>query len=551
MKTFKDMLPIMAGKKSTSNLILSVSMLCEVYNHNFISNTCKGLCPERFIMQEAILGDPPFVIDSLIHDPIPNADMRYFSDHYIKSRRWSENRDSVFALSSMLYHLYTGYLPWNIGDSICHCSRTLQKELILKARQTNQLLIEPIPYDFRELIKRGLTDWSKDLTVNDFIALFRDALYNAIRGKQMEEWMSEMDDKINLDNICEMLSSVIKDDFHPSFDEEASSVEVHNAEDLEEAINILHDNLCTEDNNDDASSFEEQKALYSRCGVLQTFNFQRGDGTNGLDKVAGMNELKESMKNEVLFPLLHPDMAQKYRLHCINGMLLYGPPGCGKTFFAEHFANEGAMSYCVIKASEISSSYIHGNQLLIQQLFDQAKRHAPCVVCLDEIDSMCPTRHDYDIKLAAETNSFLSELNNLSEHGIFVIGTTNRPDIIDPAVLRSGRFDKKIYVPAPDAQARKAIFDYELRDRPLADDIDYEELALRSENYIASDISAVVNAASLEAARNEELISQALLLKHILKTNPSLTDEMKKEYERIHEKMEDHRSCHRKQIGFC
>ena len=550
MKTLDDILPQIAGQKSTDNLILGISILHSTCHYLLINDTCTNLSLKSFIMDE----DNPYVVDEIIIDDTQEMDYRYYSNHYIKTGKWSEEQDTVFTVTAILYYLHTGYLPWHINDNIKYESVVKQRHIIFNTRKTKKLNMRIVPSFARPVIECGIMNLHPETKLNDLLILYCSYLQDEIRNSGMVEWMPELDDRFRLDDICKTILEPMTDycqDEQDNKNQNSNNMQTYNSEST--TMNISSNQYNTNENQANTStnfSFEEQKSLYSRCGVLETFQFKHGDGTNGLNKVAGMEYLKESMRNEVLFPLLHPELSQKYKLHMTNGMLLYGPPGCGKTFFAEHFANEGSMSYCLIKASEISSSYIHGTQMLIQQLFDQAKRHSPCVVCFDEIDAMCPPRRDYDIKVAAETNTFLSELNNLADSGIFVIGTTNRPDMIDSAVLRTGRFDKKVYVPAPDAKAREAIFDIELRDRPLASDVNCQELGQKAENFIASDISAVVNSAALEAARKDELISQSLLLKHIANTQPSLTDESRKEYERIHDKMDNNQSKNRTRIGF-
>lgn len=550
MKTLDDILPQIAGQKSTDNLILGISILHNANYHLAFNHNCKNLSPQSFIMEE----DAPFVVNEIVIDDTQELDYRYYSDHYIKTGEWSEEQDTVFTVTSILYYLHTGYLPWHINDNIKHESVVKQRHVVFNTRKTKKLNMRSVPSFARPVIECGITNLHPQTKLNDLLILYCSYLQDEIRSSGMVEWMPELDDRFKLDDICKTVLEPMTDfciDEEDNKNQNSSNMQTYN--NGSPTVNSSSNQFNTNKNQANTNtnfSFEEQKSLYSRCGVLETFQFKHGDGTNGLNKVAGMEGLKESMRNEVLFPLLHPELSHKYKLHMANGMLLYGPPGCGKTFFAEHFANEGALSYCLIKASEISSSYIHGTQLLIQQLFDQAKHHSPCVVCFDEIDAICPARRDYDVKIAAETNTFLSELNNLADSGIFVIGTTNRPDMMDSAVLRTGRFDKKVYVPAPDAKAREAIFDIELKDRPLTSDVNCQELGQKAENFIASDISAVVNAAALEAARKDELISQSLLLKHIANTSPSLSEESRKEYERIHEKMNNHHSKNHTRIGF-
>ncbi len=170
-----------------------------------------------------------------------------------------------------------------------------------------------------------------------------------------------------------------------------------------------------------------------------------------LDDLVGLQELKHYLRNGVFAILKNPEKAKKYKLTIPNGLLLYGPPGCGKTAVAKKFAAECRINYAVINAQDIASTLVHGTQRIVRQLFTQASKVAPIILIFDEIETMVPNRNNPDnAKVAEDTNAFLSELNTCAERGIFVIGTTNRPQMMDSAILRSGRFDKKIFVPLPD-----------------------------------------------------------------------------------------------------
>ena len=191
-----------------------------------------------------------------------------------------------------------------------------------------------------------------------------------------------------------------------------------------------------------------------------------------------------------------------------------------------------------LKASDLGSIYIHGSQGKIADLFKKAEENAPTVLCFDEFDAFVPSRSgDLGSNQAGEVNEFLTQLNNCSKRGIFVIATSNRPDKVDPAVLRTGRIDKQVYVPMPDTTARKLMFELYLKGRPC-EDINSEELAQKAEGYVASDIAYVVNEAATIAAFNHESITQALLIKTIEGIKPSINKELLKEYEEMRDKME-------------
>lgn len=244
-------------------------------------------------------------------------------------------------------------------------------------------------------------------------------------------------------------------------------------------------------------------------------------GEGGFADVAGMDNLKEELTKRVIWVLKDKEKAKKYKLTPPNGMLLFGPPGCGKTFFAQKFAEESGFHYFLVNGSDLGSVYIHGTQGKIADLFKEAEKKAPSVICFDEFDAFVPSRSSESATHRAdEVNEFLSQLNNCSARGIFVIGTTNRIDMIDPAVLRKGRLDLHFKIPAPDVETRKRMFEIHLKDRPLGDDINLDRLAELTDNYAASDIAFIVNEAAMVAALSDVDITQ----KHLedsIRCNPS------------------------------
>lgn len=273
---------------------------------------------------------------------------------------------------------------------------------------------------------------------------------------------------------------------------------------------------------------------------------------NGFADVAGLENVKTLLADEVMFVLKNPEKAKQYRLKAPNGMLFYGPPGCGKTYVAEKFAQESRLNFVMIKASDLGSIYIHGTQGKIKELFDDAAAKAPTVLCFDELDGMVPDRSKVTSEGAAgEVNEFLSQLNNCSDRGIFVIGTTNRPNMIDPAVLRSGRMDHLIYIPMPDAEARKELFRIHLLGRPQAEDINLDDLAGLTEGYVASDIELIVNKTALVAAKKDVPLSQELLKERIPMIRKSVSESDRETYEAVRQQMESKpKREERRRIGF-
>ena len=290
---------------------------------------------------------------------------------------------------------------------------------------------------------------------------------------------------------------------------------------------------------------EDEKQATSANVEVQT-----GKG-NGFKDIAGMDQLKQMLTQKVIFILKDKEKAAKYKLLPPNGMLFYGPPGCGKSFFAEKFAEETGFSFMIVKASDLGSIYVHGSQGKIADLFKKAEETKPTIICFDEFDAFVPNRSNTGAEhQAGEVNEFLSQLNNCAQRGIFVIATSNRPDMIDPAVLRTGRIDKLVYVPIPDKDARREMFRIHLDGRPC-EDLDMEHLAELTDGYIASDIAYIVNDAAMGAAFSDKPITQQLLEETISSIHPSLSKEVINSYENLRQKMEATDTRNRRpKIGF-
>ena len=272
---------------------------------------------------------------------------------------------------------------------------------------------------------------------------------------------------------------------------------------------------------------------------------------NGFKDIAGMDGLKQMLTQKVIFILKDKEKAAKYKLLPPNGMLFYGPPGCGKSFFAEKFAEETGFNFMLVKASDLGSIYVHGSQGKIADLFKKAEESKPTIICFDEFDAFVPNRSNKGAEhQAGEVNEFLSQLNNCAQRGIFVIATSNRPDMIDPAVLRTGRIDKLVYVPMPDKNARREMFKLHLNGRPCSE-IDADRLAELTDGYIASDIAYIVNDAAMGAAFSDKPITQQLLETTIKSIHPSISKEVINSYENLRQKMEDTENRNRRpKIGF-
>lgn len=260
----------------------------------------------------------------------------------------------------------------------------------------------------------------------------------------------------------------------------------------------------------------------------------------GFEAIAGMQSLKELIRTDIIDALKDKERYAEYGLTIPNGMLLYGPPGCGKTFFAERMAEEINAQFFQIRPSDIQSKWVNASQENIKNLFDEARKNAPSIIFIDELDALVPDRNTSNMSFmnTSAVNEFLVQMNNCSEDGLFIIGATNRPAAIDPAVLRSGRLDKHIYLPPPDLQAREKMFELYLKSRPIELGIDYRNLAQATENFVSSDIKFICDEASRSALKQNIRISQAIVMEVIRRQKPSISAEDLLLYENIRLKME-------------
>lgn len=274
----------------------------------------------------------------------------------------------------------------------------------------------------------------------------------------------------------------------------------------------------------------------------------------GFSAIAGMQELKETIQLDVIDALNDKERYAEYGLTIPNGMLLYGPPGCGKTFFAEKMAEEIGFNFYQIKPSDIQSKWVNASQENIKNLFDEARQNAPSIIFIDELDALVPSRDTSNISHmnTSAVNEFLAQMNNCGEDGIFIVGATNRPNAIDPAILRSGRLDKHIYLPPPDFEARKLMFELYLKKRPTEIGLNYNELAKATENYVSSDIKFLCDEASRKALKQDTRITKNIVLETIKSNKPSISKTELDSYLVIKAKMdgENNNNNDRPRIGF-
>jgi transitional endoplasmic reticulum ATPase len=275
----------------------------------------------------------------------------------------------------------------------------------------------------------------------------------------------------------------------------------------------------------------------------------------GFSAIAGMQELKDTIKHDVIDALNDKERYAEYGVTIPNGMLLYGPPGCGKTFFAERMAEEIGFNFYQLKPSDVQSKWVNASQENIKNIFEAARENAPSIIFMDELDAVVPNRNDSSVNHmnTSAVNEFLAQMNNCGEDDVFVIGATNRPEAIDPAITRAGRLDKLIYLPPPDFEAREMMFKLYLDKRPREIGLDYSALAGATENYVSSDIKFLCDEASRRALKQNTRITKDILLETIQKTRPSLTLKELKRYQTIKAKLEsggEENKNERPSIGF-
>ena len=317
--------------------------------------------------------------------------------------------------------------------------------------------------------------------------------------------------------------------------ESRDEVEPEEASDDADSDGGYYDSWDDDDDPEDDGSQEEtehEEFPESRLGPVST----KG---NGFADVAGMDDIKSMMRKKIINVLKNQKLAEKYRIQIPNGMLLYGPPGCGKSFIAEKFAEEAGWNYKLIRSSDLSSTYVHGSQKKIGQLFEEARKNAPMILNFDEFDALVPDRgRSGSAYMSGEVNEFLSQMNSCGKDRVFVIASSNRPDLIDPAVRRKGRLDQLIYIPVPDAAAREGMFRVQMKGRPQEDGIDFGHLASLTENYVAADIAWIVNDAAEKAFEERADITEKMLEDAIGRTRPSVGPDDIRYYEGLREKIE-------------
>ena len=257
------------------------------------------------------------------------------------------------------------------------------------------------------------------------------------------------------------------------------------------------------------------------------------------EDIGGLEDVKKSMKEVIEWPLKYPDSFKHLGIRPPSGVLLFGPPGCGKTLIAKAVANESGANFISVKGPELLSMWVGESEKHIRDVFRRAKQVAPAIIFFDEVDALVPRRGMSQGDNVSErvVSQLLAEISGLEDlHDVIVIAATNRPDIIDPALLRPGRFDRQILVPTPDEKARLAILGVHTKDMPLAGDVDMKKLSKETVGHSGADLGGLVREAGMNAMRRNtdvDVVTRADF-EHALKDiRPSVSEEMNQFYESI------------------
>ena len=255
------------------------------------------------------------------------------------------------------------------------------------------------------------------------------------------------------------------------------------------------------------------------------------------DDIGGLEEVKQELKEAVEWPIKSPEIFERLGIKPPKGILLYGPPGCGKTLLARAVATESEANFITIKGPEVFSKWVGESEKAIREVFRKARMAAPSVIFFDEMDSLVPRRGlGFGDSGVSERviSQLLTEMDGIvALEDIVVIAATNRPDIVDPAVLRPGRFDRLIYVPEPDEKSKLQIFKIYTKNMPLAKDVNLPQLVAIAKNYSGADIEALCREAGMHALRRDVNAKEVTMIdfqEAIKSIGPSITPDMEKWY---------------------
>ncbi len=256
------------------------------------------------------------------------------------------------------------------------------------------------------------------------------------------------------------------------------------------------------------------------------------------DDVGGLDDAQLKLKEGVELPLRSPQSFKRMGIRPAKGFLLFGPPGTGKTLLAKAVAREAEANFVATKSSDLLSKWYGESEQQVSRLFERARQVAPTVIFIDEIDSLAPARGGGLGEPAVTervVNTLLAEMDGLEDmQGVVVMGATNRPNLLDPALLRPGRFDELVYVPVPDLTGRRKILGIHTRKMPLADDVSLDDLAEKTERFTGADLEDLTRRAGLIALRQSidaSMVSKEDFAMALQEVRPSVTPEVEREYE--------------------
>merc|ERR550537_1531126 len=226
------------------------------------------------------------------------------------------------------------------------------------------------------------------------------------------------------------------------------------------------------------------------------------------DDIGGLESVKRELQEVVQYPVNYPEKFEKFGMSPSKGVLFYGPPGCGKTLLAKAVANECQANFISIKGPELLTMWFGESEANVREVFEKARQAAPCVLFFDELDSIAKSRGsslgDGGGSGDRVMNQLLTEMDGMgAKKNVFIIGATNRPDIIDTALMRPGRLDQLIYIPMPDLESRQAILKATLRKSPVSKDVDLEYLAAETDKFTGADLTEICQSACKMAIREE------------------------------------------------
>jgi transitional endoplasmic reticulum ATPase len=267
------------------------------------------------------------------------------------------------------------------------------------------------------------------------------------------------------------------------------------------------------------------------------------------DDVGGLEDTKQELREAVEWPLKYPKLFKRAGIRPLNGILLFGPPGCGKTLLAKAIASESQSNFIAIKGPEIYSKWVGESERAVREIFRKARQAAPSIIYFDEIDAITSGRGEFEVThtFASIVNQILVEMDGVENRkGIIIIASTNRPDIVDPAFLRPGRFDRLIFVEAPDYEARLSILKVHSKNMPLAKNISLETIAQNTEGYSGADLENVCREAGMQAIREKLNDLKEIELKHfeyaLKKIKSTLPKEVIDRYENMAKQITESRN---------